>query len=98
MIDDTNDIDEAMINKWNSVYPILLEKHVERLYKIDPSVANKYIHDFEGLLLSIGVTTDMVYPHIIVNGYASSREYNGSIKDIILINRSTIIKYIELFK
>ena len=99
MIDITgrSNMSEQLINKWNSIVPILKEKYVENEVEITGNVAYKYKHDFVGLLISLGVPLEFTYPHVVANGYASSIEYDGKLMKIKIINQNKLNLFLTQF-
>ena len=88
---------EDLINKWNSLQPLLKTKYLSNTRDIGGSVAVKYVNDFTGLLLSLDVSKELIYPHIIANGLKASNEYDGSFSEIILLKNKELLIYYEMF-
>jgi len=94
----TNVVDEKLIDKWNSLKPLLESKYILKTNTIDGSLAIKYKHDFEGLLIEHGIEPEYFYPHMLVNDILSSRDYDGSIFNLIILQTDKLSYYLELFK
>lgn len=92
-----SNISESIINKWNSVTPILNDKYIDNEAEITGNVAYKYKHDFSGLVMSLGVPLEFAYPHIVVNGYTSSIDYDGKNMKIKIINQNRLNLYLTQF-
>ena len=98
LIEITVPVNEDLINKWNSINNIMLDKYILKTVTISGSDSYKFQHDFEGLLLSLDIPQDLVYPHIIANGLTSSTSYNGDVYDIIILDTKELYNYLELFQ
>ena len=97
MIPTEQGLSDDMVKKWNSVLPVLLDKHVVNTITIEGNVGYKYKHDMEGLLLSIDVPRELLYPHMAVNGVPSSSSYNGDAMSVKILDNSVLFNYLELF-
>jgi len=86
-----------LINKWNSVVPVLKNNYIDRTITIDPNIADKYKFDFIGLLTHLDVPVELHYPHIVVNGLVCSTDYKGDFKEINILNYTEAGNYYELF-
>lgn len=101
-ISNTIDLSDVMtvdlMNNWNVVTSVLIDKHLEREIEITPTIAAKYTFDMYGLFLNeLGIQPELIYPHIRVNGYSSSSEYEGINKYIKLIDTGIALSYYKLF-
>jgi len=74
----TNTLDYDMINKWNSV-ALILPPETITVHTIDNNIADKYIGDFNGLLMHLNIAEDFWHIHAIVNNLRSDTSYNGFI-------------------
>jgi len=95
--DDIEMLTEDLVNKWNSVAPILRDKYISDTKDIGGAVAFKYKHDFIGLLLYLDIPKELHYPHMVVNGIKSSYDYKGDVNIINILNFSEAGNYYELF-
>lgn len=87
-----------LINKWNNIRIILKQKYVIATKEISTSDSRKYLHDLEGLFSDIFYTKpEFIYPHIIVNGYNSSCDYNGEILRFKILDNTALNNYYRLF-
>lgn len=77
---------ETSISKhiWQSMLP-MLQQHCKTV-SISNTIAYKYRFDMYGLLQHLGVTTEYIYPNIIVNGYSSSTDFEGNIEQIKIVD------------
>ena len=55
---------------------------------VDVNESNKYIGDFYGLLLTMGVPSELLYVTTVLNGLASSAEFDGRFYNIKLIDQN----------
>ena len=97
MIPESTELTADLINKWNSLGPILASDYKLKDMDINGNIAYKYRNDFEGLLLSLDIPRDLVYPHIIANGLKSSEDYNGDTRSIVILDSTALLNYLFLF-
>jgi len=83
-------LDKDMLNKWDSARDILEKNYIDRTLTIDIATAAKYRFDLAGLFKYSGIHQRFIYPHILVNGYNSSLEYDGNILEFKLINEQKL--------
>lgn len=62
-----------------------------KLLQIEPTDTVKYLGDFYGLLISLGIEHDLHWICLRMNGYTATDDYNGSL-DLIRVPIRTIIK------
>lgn len=80
-----------MKNIWSTIKPT--EENYD-IKTIDKGVASKYQGDFIGLLISqFGVTENLVWPNIYINGLHSSSDYDGVKTEIKIINPEYLALY-----
>lgn len=92
-------LDKYWVKKWNSIKPILKYKYVAAVNEVTPLYAEKYKHDLYGLFkIYFGISDQYVYPHIIVNDFDSSYDYNGNKLRFRMLDNSKLNYYISLFK
>ena len=90
--------DRTLIAKWNSLKDILLTKHIVNEITISPVAAEKYRFDLYGLIRAeLGIKENQIYPHMIVNGYTSSYDYNGELLRFKIISNDVLVKYYRMF-
>lgn len=90
--------DRTLIAKWNSLKDILLSKHIVNEISISPVAAEKYKFDLYGLIRAeLGIQENQIYPHMIVNGYTSSYDYNGELLRFKIISSDVLVKYYRMF-
>ena len=87
-----------LVTKWNSVIDTLRQYSVTKVKEISPVDSEKYKFDLWGLFKNeIGVDEKFIYPHIRVNGYDSSNQYEGKKLKFKLLDPSTLERYHKLF-
>jgi hypothetical protein len=90
-------LDVELMEKWQTFKDVLLTDHISKVVEIDITTAYRYIGDFEGLLVELGVNNSYLYPTMVVNNISSSIDYDGTKKEIILLDPqglNTILKLI----
>lgn len=92
-------IDRKMINNWNSIKSVLKEKYLTgQQFEVHPLVAEKYKFDLYGLFkYEIHIDDLYIYPHMIVNDYDCSNNYDGGKLRFDLIKTSILETYYRLF-
>jgi len=98
LINTTNILNENLVNKWHSIGPLLESKYILKTVPVNGAIGLKYKNDFDGLLIYYGVSNEFLYPHMIVNNMLSSRDYDGSMINLKILNTQTLGYYLELFK
>lgn len=78
-------LNEQNIHKWAHIISVIDVKHV---YEQTISIveADKYIFDFNGLLQSFNIPEKYWFPHVILNNFSSSTDYDGRKKIYIIDN------------
>lgn len=70
-------ISSAGVDKWFNMRH-LLNNYVVATNVISPTEAEKFKFDLAGLFkIKFEMKEELILPHILVNGYNSSTEYNG---------------------
>lgn len=88
----------TMAAKWHSIKYYLNKNHIDKIAGIEPTTADKYRGDLEGLFIEVmGININYVYPHCIVNGYDSPSCYEGAKLYFKLLDTSVLAKYYKLF-
>lgn len=78
---------------WISMYPYLKEKYTlaTSIKKVSVTDANRFIGDLAGLFKHvIQISPDFILPHILVNGYNSSCDYDGTQLEFILLDNNIL--------
>lgn len=97
-INTSNALNKDLINKWNTAIPILAAKYVQGVKEISASTANVYRFDLYGLFLNVFlIQENYIYPHIRVNGYDCSNNYDGKKLRFILLDPMRLSLYYNLF-
>lgn len=96
-LDTNNPLTGDMVGMWNSVVLDILTSGVTNTVNIDIVTAEKYRFDFDGLLRSIGVAREHMYPHVRVNGLYSSGDYDGMSVSIVTIDTAVLVQYVQHF-
>lgn len=97
-INTSSGLTKDLVNKWNSVIPILAAKYVQGIKEISPRTANVYRFDLYGLFLNVFlIPENYIYPHIRVNGYDSSNNYDGKKLRFIVLDPMRLSLYYNLF-
>jgi len=79
-------LDNALLEQWNSVIPLLKENYVTGVTTIKGDMGYKYKGDLYGLFLELGINRELIYPYIKVNGYDSSDEYDGKLTQLKVLD------------
>lgn len=91
-------IPKSVFDKWNSVKYYLIENHVAGETEISPVNAEKYRFDLYGLFNNVlFIQPEYIYPHIIVNGYTSSYDYNAELLRFKILDTTVLSSYYRLF-
>ena len=98
LIDTNNTLDENLVNKWHSVGPLLETKYILKTITINGAIGLKYKNDFDGLMTEVGISKEFFYPHMLVNNILSSRDYDGTMFQMKILNSQTLNGYLELFQ
>jgi len=93
LINYTDIYDKKLIELWVNIKDVLLKNHIVGEKVINNATANKYIGDMYGMLKEIGLEDVVIFPHILVNGYNSSRDYDGLTTKILLIDPAILNRY-----
>lgn len=94
----SNTINRSLLAKWNSIRDLLLEKHIATTVSVSVVDAEKFKFDLHGLFkFSLNMADYEIYPHMIVNGYTSSTDYNGELLRFKIINSNTLNTYYRMF-
>ena len=98
--DDTPTIVNSLgiTSMWCNIQPMLREMYVVGEKNISGVIAEKYKHDMYGLLRNMEIPDAHILPHILVNGYNSSREYDGRLTNIKILDGSRLDIYLRLYK
>ena len=87
-----------LVKNWNGIIDILKLKHINRTVEISPSIAEKYRFDLYGLFKKeLAVPEEQIYPHIRINGYYSSDQYDGGKLKLHLLDSTVLYNYYKLF-
>lgn len=97
LIDHNGDLSATLVHKWNSVIEELKTYDIVNTIDISGVIAEKYRYDMEGLLIYLNVNRRYIYPTMRVNGFNSSREYDGSVLSIKILDNKTLFYYFEMF-
>ena len=87
-----------IMKEWQRVKPILELNYIVSEKEVTPLYAEKYKFDLYGLFRDILlIDKTFIYPHIIVNGFNSSVDYDGSRLRFSIIAPMVLVKYHRLF-
>ena len=90
-------IDDELLNNWNNVTDILYNKHITKTTTIDGNLGYKYRGDLYGLFLELELPTEFIYPHMKVNGYSDSSDYNGEQIAFFVLDVAVLRNYYKMF-
>ena len=84
----------------------LLETHIEYLIdhpnttitNIDPDVAWRHKGNLHGLLLTMGLSSDIHWLVMRMNGYYSPFEYDGEKRDLFIPERNTVNALLQRYR
>ena len=99
IVEDLNNIklSQADINKlWDNAIDDLVTK-LGKPITVGPVVAASYRYDLHGLFISLGLLPYQIYPHIRINGYNSSRCYNGDKTTFVTIDEEFLNNLYKTF-
>lgn len=83
-------------NDWINVQDLLPDM-ISNIAEIPPAKVQKYRFDMEGLFKEFfNMDTKYIFPHILVNGYLSSSDFNCERLRFNMLNTSMLDEY-ELF-
>lgn len=89
-------IDSYIASQWEMFTPNLYESGIERTVTLDPAIAYKYRFDFYGLLLNeYSIPYETMIPHLIINGYTSSTDFDGTRLEVHLLNKAMLASYLQ---
>lgn len=98
IIDSEYPLSRDLVIKWNNIREVLLKNHVVSTVEISVVDAERYLFDLHGLCItSLRLPEYQVYPHMIVNGYTSSTDYNGELLRFKLLDAGKLLNYYRLF-
>lgn len=97
LIKDQKVIDDALLNNWNNVIDILFTKHIVKTTTVDGNLGYKYRGDLYGLFLELELPTEYIYPHMRVNGYNDSSDYDGTQIAFFVIDDAALRNYYKMF-
>jgi len=97
LIKDEKIIDDELLNNWNSVTETLYNKHIIKVTKVDGNLGHKYRGDLYGLFLELELPVEFIYPHIRVNGYTNSSDYDGTQLSFSVIDDAVLRNYYKMF-
>ena len=84
-------------SNWNNVKD-LLGGYVVNTVEVGPAIIEKYVGDMHGLFKDqFSMRDELIYPHILVNGYLSSSDFNGEILRIKLLDERKLSDYLLRF-
>ena len=88
-----------MIKNWETVIPYLSQPEYHAgVQEITVQMANMYRHDMHGLFLhGLLINEEYIYPHIRVNGYHSSHNYDAKLLRIIILKPDAVSRYYSVF-
>ncbi len=89
--------DKDLIVQWSTVINILKKYHIVTTKQISNVMAKKYKHDLYGLFQELQYPAEFIYPLMRVNGYMSSREYNGDVVIFDIVDATQLDTYLTLF-
>jgi len=90
-------IDKDLIINWNTIIVKLNNLHVSKTVTLQGTIAEKYRADMYGLFKYLDIPDEFIYPHIRVNGYTSSRDYDSNKLEIKILDIPILNTYYEMF-
>lgn len=91
--------ENKLLGKWETIIPLLKEKHVTNTTDITARAAEAYVGDLIGLFKNeLHIPEEYIYPHIRVNGYNSGYDYDSNKLTFKLIDNEVLGSYLRLFK
>lgn len=91
-------IDKNMMSKWNSIRQVLKSKYIASQAEVKPMVAERYRFDLYGLFKhELMIDELFIYPHMIVNDYDCSNNYDGGRLRFNILQPSILETYYRLF-
>jgi hypothetical protein len=90
-------MDDELLNNWNSVIDTLYTKHISKTTKVEGNLGHKYRGDLYGLFLELELPKEFIYPHMRVNGYSDSSDYDGSQLTFFVLDDSALRTYYQMF-
>jgi len=91
-------ITEELMNKWDSLTPLLRNEYVLKEVEVPGALSYKYRYDYDGLLIENGISSEYHYPHYIANSMKSSINYRGGQTTIKILDTNKLSRYLELFQ
>lgn len=74
----TAQLSKSMMQKWNTIRPILKYDHTNNIEEVKPVYAEKYKFDLYGLFREVfSIPEEFLYPHMIVNDYDCPTDFTG---------------------
>lgn len=98
-INTSKHLSTEMIKNWETVIPHLAKpENLAGYREITVQMADMYKHDMFGLFVhGLLINEEYVYPHIRVNGYHSSHNYDSKRLRIIVIKPDVVARYYNVF-
>ena len=98
-IDNNKHLSAEMIKNWENTIPHLAKpENIAGMREITPQMADMYKHDMFGLFLhGLLINEEYIYPHIRVNGYHSSHNYDSKRLRLLIIKPEVVAKYYNVF-
>lgn len=85
---------DMVIERWNNVITSILNEAIIVTKEIDENMKDKYVFDFDGLLMNeFDIPLQYLYPIYLINGFRSTLDFDGTIDEIKLIDPSTLARY-----
>lgn len=78
--------------------PILRNSDATARIDIPPNLEYKYIGDFYGLLLAMGIGNDFLWITMRVNGYLSTIAYSGEVKTLMVPSTEYIYELLARYR
>lgn len=97
LIKDNKVMDDELLNNWNSVIETLYTKHIIKTTKVEGNLGHKYRGDLYGLFQELDLPAEYIYPHIRVNGYSNSSDYDGTQLSFSVIDDAALRNYYKMF-
>lgn len=92
----TYPIDSYIVAQWMMYLPTLYERGITKQVEISPAIGYKYRFDLFGLLANeFNVTYRLLIPNMLVNGYNSPTDYDGTNLRLYILDESMCGNYIQ---
>ncbi len=96
---DTIVLDKEYYNNWINIQDLLPDMLSGNVAEIPPAKVQKYRFDLEGLFKEyFNMDSKYIFPHILVNGYLSSSDYNCERMRFNLLSTSQLDDYDRFFR